>query len=176
MRQRKSDIFLTGSLLGAALLAGCSARGVEDVPPQPEARPGTSQQSGRGVLTGADADLSITGTATPAQITALTGREWQVETMRDYTVPDMLAVTLNFSETGRLHGTSGCNRFVTAYQYDGLHFAIGRITSSRKACAGAATETEEVFFRSLAAVTQLGVTDDKTLMLSGPDGEVMRAR
>jgi heat shock protein HslJ/membrane-bound inhibitor of C-type lysozyme len=107
--------------------------------------------------------------------TLLTGEEWVVEDINNRGIIDFSRVTLKFDDKGRLSGQASCNQYTTTYEFrEGLDIA-GAITT-RKACAPALMQQEELFLALLRDITRLDFTPRGALLLTTSDGKSITAR
>lgn len=82
---------------------------------------------------------------------------------------------LQFTEDGRVQGTTGCNDFEGQVRFDGAALDVTDLVSTRIGCPADVAATEAAFLRALDAAERLSV-DGETLVLSGPDGELRFTR
>lgn len=162
--------FLPAAMMGLMVgcLPGCAATDAADTlpagPPSAGSPIDTAGPDGAGSM------------AERADMSALTGREWQVYQIGSRSAAGMAKITMNFSSTGRLHGSTGCNGYVTAYAADRDDFQIGNVTSSRKACTGPANELETGFMAALGRASVLRIDADGHLTLGHDGGVLLQAR
>jgi len=76
--------------------------------------------------------------------------------------------TLTFSaegeQTGRLSGSSGCNRYFGSYTLTGDHLRIGPLGSTRMMCSPAQMAQETRFFQALSAAERYELSNDELLI------------
>lgn len=77
--------------------------------------------------------------------------------------------TLTFSaegeQTGRLSGSSGCNRYFASYTLTGDRLRIGPLGSTRMMCDPARMEQEDRFFQALAAAERCELSKGELLIV-----------
>ncbi|WP_438863980.1 META domain-containing protein [Neptunicella sp.] len=91
-----------------------------------------------------------------ADVTSLTGT-WRVEDINQTGVTDYAMLTMQFSEQGRVSGSTGCNRYNASLQTDNGNFVVANTISTRRACVPAIANQEQRFLAALneAATYQL---------------------
>jgi heat shock protein HslJ len=105
----------------------------------------------------------------------LTGDEWIVEDINRQGIIDASRITLQFDESGRLHGRASCNQYTTTYELT-EQIDIGQAITTRKACAPALMNQEQRFLTLLADVIQIDFDEKGALLLSTADGSTLTAR
>ncbi len=112
-----------------------------------------------GALRLLDAGGATLATLAP-QPTMLAGTAWRVTAVNNgkQAVVGVIAgtqPTLEFLADGRLSGNTGCNSFSATYAADGKKLGIGRVATTRMACAGpeGAMAQEAQFLAALESVT-----------------------
>lgn len=108
-------------------------------------------------------------TACTAEAQDPTGVEWELLAV-DGQVTDMPA-TLTVDAEGRIAGKAPCNRYSGQNQASLPELKLGGVAATKMACDRLADE--QVFFAALAAMTRMERVDDRTLVLTGPDGRSM---
>lgn len=106
----------------------------------------------------------------------LQDRTWVVETVLDETVRASDRVTLGFDASGRVAGSSGCNRWFAGYQLTGESLTIRQSGATMMMCNGPVMAQERLFFAAIAQVTGFDIDDNGALLLMGPEGPVITAR
>lgn len=114
------------------------------------------------------AALAVTA-CTTAQAQDPTGIEWELLAI-DGQVVDIPA-TLSVDGEGNVSGKAPCNRYTGRNQASLPDLKLGGVAATRMACDRLADE--QVFFDALSAMTRLERLDDRTLVLTGPDGRSM---
>jgi heat shock protein HslJ len=98
-----------------------------------------------------------------------TGVEWELLAI-DGQVVDIPA-TLSVDTEGTFSGKAPCNRYTGRNQASLPDLKLGGIAATRMACDR--LDDEQLFFAALSAMTRLERQDDRTLVLTGPDGRSM---
>jgi len=104
--------------------------------------------------------------------TPLDGSSWLLADLNGQAVLPETPVTLNF-ESGRIHGTDGCNRYSGSYTQQGTKLSIGKdIVSTKMACAGPVMQQAMAY---IAALTQAATfkLDGQQLRLSDANGKTL---
>ncbi len=104
----------------------------------------------------------------------LEGRSWVL--LSGIAVPQDVVVTwpsVTFSE-GRVAGTTGCNRYMGAYEVDGDSLAFGPIATTMMACPPPADAVERAYVAALARVTGWRLDGDQLVLELGEDDEPLR--
>lgn len=112
---------------------------------------------------------AIALTACSVQAQDPTGVEWRLLAL-DGQIVDMPA-TLSIETDGRISGKAPCNGYSGQNQASFPDLKLGGVAATKMAC-DQLTE-EQVFFSALAAMTRITQVDDRTLVLTGPDGRSM---
>lgn len=108
-------------------------------------------------------------TACTAEAQDPTGVEWELLAI-DGQVVDIPA-TLTLDSLGNLSGKAPCNRYGGQNQASLPDLKLGGIAATRMACDRLADE--QTYFDALSTMTRLERVDDRTLVLTGPDGRSM---
>ncbi len=85
------------------------------------------------------------------------------------------APSANF-EGGTVTGFNGCNQFTAPYTLDGERLKIGLAASTMMACAPPGDAVEQAYNAALEKVAKWKVEDDRLVLLSADDGELLRYR
>ncbi|MGL4324035.1 MAG: META domain-containing protein [Beijerinckiaceae bacterium] len=96
---------------------------------------------------------------------------WLAEDIRGGGVIDRLQSILTLAADGSLSGTGGCNRMMGRAVITGNMIRIGRIASTRMACAPAAMDQEQKFFAALsdAKFWRVDARQRKLILRDGSD-------
>ena len=97
---------------------------------------GCANQSDRHV----DEDVALTGT-------------WRVEDINGGGVIDRSQVTINVEQQGKIHGSTGCNRYSGKLALGGAAFLVSDVATTRRACAPAIAKQEQRFLDALNEAT-----------------------
>ncbi|WP_336324114.1 META domain-containing protein [Streptomyces lavendofoliae] len=109
-------------------------------------------KDGRLTLTTADGDTVRLGEQPPAP---LVGTKWTVNSLVSGRAATSLPpgtegrATLVFGKDGSVRGTLGCNQFSAAVTTDGSTMTFGRVTTTRKLCAGPQMELEQALLATM---------------------------
>ena len=140
-------------LMVAGLLAACASP-----------RPGPSA---------VDAPVSPAATAPPA---APLHTVWRVVQARSEPMLDTRRARLDFRSDGRLLGHTSCNTLNAPYTLDGDRLKVGKIATTRMACAPLQLEQEDRILTALEAAATARVRVDGLLELRDDEGRgVLRA-
>ncbi|MDX2235544.1 MAG: META domain-containing protein [Hyphomonadaceae bacterium] len=97
---------------------------------------------------------------------------WRVEDVSGMGVTPDAALTVEFSETGQVAGSTGCNRYTGAYSFDA---AAGALTVTplgvtRRLCLAPLMTQEARFVETLQGATRVETQADGAVALSAPAG------
>lgn len=105
----------------------------------------------------------------------LIGSEWQIVAVAGEPVPADVTVTIEFSDTGAVYGSSGCNRYSGAYELTGENLLFGQLASTRMACAGTQMQIEDRVHKSFAEITAFDINNQGELQLLLQSGGIIAA-
>lgn len=111
------------------------------------------------------AALAMTA-CTTAQAQDPTGVEWRLLAI-DGQIVDIPA-TLTMAASGDVSGKAPCNSYGGQNRATLPELNLSALRATRMACDRLADE--QTYFNALAAMTRLDRVDDRTLVLTGPDG------
>jgi len=106
----------------------------------------------------------------------LLGEEWRVESIGGQPLVADSAVTIAFSDEGRLSGSGSCNRYNAGFTLTGEGLTIDQAAATMMACEPELMEQEQGFFHLLAGVTGFMIEPDGALVLVAAPGERILAR
>lgn len=106
----------------------------------------------------------------------LRGAEWRVEDIGGTGIVEGSRVTLRFGDDGRVAGTASCNRYSGAYELTAEGLTLGRMVTTKMACAPALMQQEQRFLGLLAQVRRFEIAADGALALVAGDGRRIVAR
>jgi heat shock protein HslJ len=109
---------------------------------------------------------------TPALL--ISGVDWKVTDIGG--TPAQGDVSLSFNTGDQLAGSSGCNRLTSTYNLTGEDMRIGRIATTRMACAPALMQQESRLTKALENVTQFELNNAGELVLRSAGNQDIRAR
>lgn len=119
-------------------------------------------------------DETITGCG-GAAAGLLTQRTWVVTRFAGAEVMSGTRVTLGFDTTGRVAGSSGCNRWFAGYDLTGESLTIRQSGATMMACPEHYMAQERAFITALTQVRGFDIDDTGALLLLGSDGPVITA-
>jgi putative lipoprotein len=102
---------------------------------------------------------------------SLDGTSWTLVEGTDVTIPDDVEMTIAF-QGGRASGSGGCNRFTGSYEQGGESISLGRLASTRMACAEEVMSAEQAYHSALESVTSWSATGG-VLVLSDSSGQAL---
>lgn len=101
----------------------------------------------------------------------LGGGAWTVEDINRGGVIDNTVLTLNFSENGRVTGSTGCNSLSGSYTATGTHLTFSPLVTTRRACLAPALNAQEAkFTKALQGEMAWRLTADGALELTREGG------
>jgi heat shock protein HslJ len=129
-------------------------------------------KDGRLTLTSTGGDTVRLGEQPPAP---LVGTKWTVNSLVSGKAVTSLPAgtegkaTLVFGKDHSVRGNLGCNQFSAPVTTDGSTMTFGRVTSTRKLCAGPQMELEQALLKAMKG--KAGYTiDHRSLTVTAPDG------
>jgi heat shock protein HslJ len=102
---------------------------------------------------------------------SLDGTSWRLVEGMGITIPDDVEMTIAF-EAGRTSGSGGCNRFMGSYDQAGGQLSLGRLASTRMACADEVMSAERAYMSALESVTTSSATGG-VLVFSTSSGQAL---
>lgn len=104
----------------------------------------------------------------------LTGGEWRIENIAGMGLIDRSNATIAFTDTGRVAGSTGCNRFfgVGGYTLTGEGMSLGQMGSTLMACPEPLMQQERRMLDTLAEIRRFDIDDTGALLLIGGSGDV----
>lgn len=103
----------------------------------------------------------------------LVGTHWRAKTLAGRTVPDEVAVSLEFPEPGQVAGRSGCNRYGGSIAVSAGRLVIGPLAMTRMACPPPQSEFEALFVATIDKAQRLE-RDNSALLLFADGAEPSR--
>ncbi|MEZ4287637.1 MAG: META domain-containing protein [Polyangiales bacterium] len=110
-----------------------------------------------------------------SQQKSIAGTSWRVVDLNGTPVVSDSQTPMQWSEDGKLSGSTGCNRFSGGYSDKDGVLTIGRLALTRRACLPPLMQQEKTFSELLSKVTSYRIDDDGALLLQTADGRTMRA-
>lgn len=115
---------------------------------------------------------STTSAAPPAGAgDALVGSEWRLEDLLGGGIIDRSHVTLTLAEDGSAAGSGGCNRYFGRWTKPAPgKLSLGKMGSTRMACAPSLMQQENKFLRALETAHGFSFTGDGALVVTTTQG------
>jgi len=104
----------------------------------------------------------------------LRGEAWSVISLNGENITDA-TLSLNFHQPGQVAGKAGCNNYMATYVQGEDNFAITTGGVTMRACPKPLMELEQKFLNTLGDISQARINADGILVLSGKDGEKIKA-
>jgi len=101
---------------------------------------------------------------------SLQATSWWVEDIAGKGVVDMSHTTIEFTDDGRIAGSTGCNRYFGSVEINGSTITTGPLAGTRKACADALMDQESKFFQAMSRVVSWHIAATGLLHLRDADG------
>ncbi len=96
--------------------------------------------------------------------------EWRLVSIAGDAIPEGVSATLTLdTESGRIAGNSGCNRYSGGYSLEGETLSTGMMISTKMACPGPAMEVETRFLKAFSDIKAYSIDGD-TLTIETADG------
>jgi heat shock protein HslJ/uncharacterized lipoprotein YbaY len=132
----------------------------------------------RGVLMGTALLASACAALPEAQPSDSLIGAWQVEDVNGAGVVDRSLLTVDFSETGQISGSAGCNRFTGAYdlQPGSDTLRVTPLGVTRRMCLEALMTQEARFVSALQSATRVEKQYDGAVALTSSQGRVLLRR
>lgn len=96
------------------------------------------------------------------------GKQWNVTSLlgKTLTADDALKTlpSLNFSDDGKLYGSTGCNNFTGSYKLDGTKLSLNPGAMTKMMCSGT---TEQDFLTAINQVTNFKMDGNTLNLLNG---------
>lgn len=110
----------------------------------------------------------VNSCSTADVITQLGGKQWNVTSLlgKTLTADDALKTlpSLNFSDDGKLYGSTGCNNFTGSYKLDGTKLSLNPGAMTKMMCSGT---TEQDFLTAINQVTNFKMDGNTLNLLNG---------
>ena len=103
------------------------------------------------------------------------GALWVVDDLAGEGIIDRSRVTIEFLEDNRMAGGASCNRYAGSYELRGEGVSVGPVALTKMACAPALMNQEDRFLNLLEQVNSVWIGQQGQLLLSTPEGGVIRA-
>lgn len=105
-----------------------------------------------------------------SQNQSLTGTSWWVEDIAGKGVIDSSHTTIEFTDDGRVVGSTGCNRYFGSVEINGSGMTVGPLAGTRKMCPSALMDQETKFFQAMGKVSLWEIAGTGLLHLRNADG------
>jgi heat shock protein HslJ/membrane-bound inhibitor of C-type lysozyme len=115
--------------------------------------------------------LPMSATRAQGASAGIEGTAWLVEDIAGQGVIDRAQTTIGFDTSGRVSGSTGCNRYTGAATIENEVLRFGQLASTRRACVPALMDQEQKFLRALEGVRGYAVAANGLLHLHGASGE-----
>jgi putative lipoprotein len=99
------------------------------------------------------------------------GTAWLVEDIAGRGVIDRAQTTISFDTSGRVSGSTGCNRFTGVATLEGEALSFDPLATTKRACVPALMDQEQKFLSALEAVRGYALDANGWLQLKGANGE-----
>lgn len=96
----------------------------------------------------------------------LVGKVWKCEAMFKRDIVGDTPLTLEFTATGSVSGSSGCNTFTGTYTLTRNALKFGPFSLTKKTCIGALGEQEHSYLYSLSLVNEVKVDGNEIEMFA----------
>ena len=104
---------------------------------------------------------------------ALTANLWMLNELNGQTPLPDTAITAEFSEDGKVSGSSGCNNYNTTYEVSGKKISFGeQVASTMMACPDPVMDQERDYLEALSAAATFEIVED-VLILYDDDGNAI---
>lgn len=101
---------------------------------------------------------------------------WRVEDVAGTGVVDNSNLTVEFSETGQVAGSAGCNRYTGAYALEAGALRVTPLGVTRRMCPEALMLQEARFVDALQNATQVETQADGAVALTSASGRILMRR
>lgn len=106
----------------------------------------------------------------------VTGTEWQLAALMDGAktlTPDAsVEASANFTDDGKVNGSSGCNNYVGNYTQNAVDLTFSPLAGTRKMCINGAMEIENAFLQATEHVSGWTM-DNSDLVLTDASGKAI---
>lgn len=111
------------------------------------------------------------GENVPSSSDTLAGSTWQVEDIDGGGIIDRSMVTIQFDDSGRIAGSTGCNRYFGMVEIEGERFSVSGSGSTRRACVPVLMQQEQRFLAALRDARTFRLEDDTWMVLADEAGK-----
>ncbi|MEY3308916.1 MAG: hypothetical protein RLZZ413_2954 [Pseudomonadota bacterium] len=138
----------------------------------------------RDTMSGMPFPVSVTVTEAGRTLTGCGGLSgdliaghWAVEALDGTALPETAEVDITFDPaSGRIFGTSGCNRYAGGFTLTGEGLTFGAAAGTMMACPEDQMAVEQAFLSGLTTISRFDIAADGALELFAADRVVIRAR
>jgi heat shock protein HslJ len=99
---------------------------------------------------------------------------WRLDDLGENRAIDPLKLPLTFATDGTLRGEAGCNRVNGTFKLDGDTLKIGRLATTRRACAKAVMEQERRFLDTLRRAAGWKIESEHLILSDAKGATLMR--
>ncbi len=99
---------------------------------------------------------------------------WRLDDLGENGAIDSLKLPLTFATDGTLHGEAGCNRVNGTFKLDGGTLKIGRLATTRRACAKAVMAQERRFLDTLRRAEGWKIESERLILTDAKGTTLMR--
>jgi heat shock protein HslJ len=103
----------------------------------------------------------------------LPGTAWLVEDIAGRGVIDRAQTTVSFDTSGRVSGSTGCNRFTGSATVEGKALTFGPLANTRRACPPALMDQEKQFLEAMASARGYSIDRNGLLHLDDATGKTL---
>ncbi len=101
-------------------------------------------------------------------------QSYQVEWIGERPLIDRSMLTLTLGDNNQASGLAGCNNWMAEYQLSGDRLSLHNIATTRKLCAPALMEQEQLFLAALAKVQRWEFAEHQQLLLWPEQGAAIK--
>ena len=101
-------------------------------------------------------------------------QSYQVEWIGERPLIDRSMLTLTLGDNNQASGLAGCNNWMAEYQLSGDRLSLDNIATTRKLCAPALMEQEQLFLAALAKVQRWEFAEHQQLLLWPEQGAAIK--
>ena len=96
---------------------------------------------------------------------ALTANLWMLNELNSQTPLPDTAITAEFSEDGKVSGSSGCNNYNTTYEVSGKKISFGeQVASTMMACSDPVMQQERDYIEALSSTATFEIVEDVLIL------------
>lgn len=105
---------------------------------------------------------------------SLVGTVWNLTSLNGESLVPTTSITAEFSEDGRVAGSSGCNNYAAAYEVDGsnITFNMTPTATTLMACPDPVMKQERGYLSALDAAATFEVSDDELVLFDASGNSI----